>query len=187
MSQARRTRHFARSARRARISRRGDEEGWEKTIKRLLPVHCSGSSHVHYSNVELQLVNWWSFVLARFFSWFFDDDVRRKALRLSPNVPQIKPEKQKRCLNLLLKRKDVLGMLPTGFGKSLTNFFKLSVDMPNTTHKLVIMWKVTLEFVWKTGFQSLFLTAVFGHKLNFEQILFLPYWVLHYWMWFMPS
>ena len=45
---------------------------------------------------------------------------------------------------------------------------KLSVDMPNTTHKLVIVWKVTLEFVWKTGIQSLFLTAVFGHKLNFD-------------------
>ena len=34
------------------------------------------------------------------------------------------------------------------------------------------MWKVTSEFVWKTGIQSLFLTAVFGHKLNFE------YWIL---------
>ena len=46
-----------------------------------------------------------------------------------------------------IKRRDVLGMLPTGFGKSLTNFLKLSVDMPNTTHKLVILSKVTLEFV----------------------------------------
>ena len=41
-----------------------------------------------------------------------------KALRLFPNVPEIK-EKQKKCLNLLLKRKDVLGLLPTGFEKSL--------------------------------------------------------------------
>ena len=38
-----------------------------------------------------------------------------------------------------IKRGGVLGMLPTGFGKSLTNFLKLSVDMPNTTHKLVII------------------------------------------------
>ena len=38
-----------------------------------------------------------------------------------------------------IKSRDVLGMLPTGFGKSLTNFLKLSVDMPNTTHKLVII------------------------------------------------
>ena len=38
-----------------------------------------------------------------------------------------------------IKRRGVLGMLPTGFGKSLTNFLKLSVDMPNTTHKLVII------------------------------------------------
>ena len=41
-----------------------------------------------------------------------------KALCLFPNVPQIK-EKQKKCLNLLLNRKDVPGLLPTGFGKSL--------------------------------------------------------------------
>ena len=50
------------------------------------------------------------------------------AFRLSRNVPGIK-EKQKKCLNLLLKRKDVLGLLPTRLEKSLT-------------HKLV-----TLEFV----------------------------------------
>ena len=50
------------------------------------------------------------------------------AFRLFPNVPEIK-EKQKKCLNLLLKRKDVLGLLPTRLEKSLT-------------HKLV-----TLEFV----------------------------------------
>ena len=29
-----------------------------------------------------------------------------------------------------------------------------SVDRPNTTHKFVIMWNVTLEFVWTTGFPS---------------------------------
>ena len=29
-----------------------------------------------------------------------------------------------------------------------------SVDRPNTTHKLVIMWSVTLELVWTTGFTS---------------------------------
>ena len=40
------------------------------------------------------------------------------AFRLFPNVPEIK-EKQKKCLNLLLKRKDVLGLLPTRLEKSL--------------------------------------------------------------------
>ena len=50
ISQARRTRHFTRSARRERIARRGEE----KNIKRLLPVHCSGSSRVHYMNFALQ-------------------------------------------------------------------------------------------------------------------------------------
>ena len=29
-----------------------------------------------------------------------------------------------------------------------------SVDRPNTTHKFVIMWNATLEFVWTTGFAS---------------------------------
>lgn len=33
-------------------------------------------------------------------------------------MPAVK-EKQKKCIELLLKRKDVLGLLPTGFGKSL--------------------------------------------------------------------
>ena len=50
-------------------------------------------------------------------SYSFDDAVR-KAFRLFANVPEIK-EKQKKCLNLLLKRKDVLGLLPTRLGKSL--------------------------------------------------------------------
>ena len=45
------------------------------------------------------------------------DDVRG-ALCLLPNVPEIK-EKQKKCLNLSLKRKEVLGLLPVGFGKRL--------------------------------------------------------------------
>ena len=46
------------------------------------------------------------------------DDAVREAFRLFPNVPEIK-EKQKKCLNLLLKRKDVLGLLPSKKGKSL--------------------------------------------------------------------
>ena len=29
-----------------------------------------------------------------------------------------------------------------------------SVNRPNTTHKLVVMWSVTLELVWTTGFPS---------------------------------
>ena len=56
------------------------------------------------------------------------DNAVRKIFPLFPNVPEIK-EKQKKCLNLLLKRKDVLGLLPTRLEKSLT-------------HKLV-----TLEFI----------------------------------------
>ena len=36
------------------------------------------------------------------------DDAVGEALRLFPNVPEIK-EKQKKCLNLLLKRKGVFG------------------------------------------------------------------------------
>ena len=46
------------------------------------------------------------------------DEAIREALRLFPNVPDVK-EKQKKCIDLLLKGKDVLGLLPTGFGKSL--------------------------------------------------------------------
>ena len=72
-------------------------------------------------------------------------DAVRESFRLFPNVPEIR-EKQKKCLNLLFKRKDVLGLLPTRLGKSLilimTNFLKLRVDRPNTTHELV-----TLELV----------------------------------------
>ena len=67
------------------------------------------------------------------------DDAVREAFRLFPNVPEIK-EKQKKCLNLLLKRKDDLGLLPTKLEKSLiANLFKLSVDRPNSTHKLLPM------------------------------------------------
>ena len=42
----------------------------------------------------------------------------QEALCLFPNAPAIK-EKQRKCIELLLKRKDVLGLLPTGFGKTL--------------------------------------------------------------------
>ena len=40
-----------------------------------------------------------------------DDDVP-----LFPSVPKIKV-KQTKCLNLLLKRKDLLGLMPTGIWK----------------------------------------------------------------------
>ena len=50
--------------------------------------------------------------------FFFLTMLSEKALRLLPNVSEI-TEKQKKSLNLLLKRKDVLGWLPTGFGRSL--------------------------------------------------------------------
>ena len=82
-----------------------------------------------------------------------------------------KKKKQKKCLKLLLKRKDydVLGFtlyFQLGLEKAwFTNFLELSVDRPNTTHKLLIMWKVTLEFVWTTCF---FPATVFGHKLSFD-------------------
>ena len=46
------------------------------------------------------------------------DDAVREAFRLFPNVPERK-KKQKKCLNLLLKRKDVLGLLSSRLGKSL--------------------------------------------------------------------
>ena len=44
-----------------------------------------------------------------------DDAVGEALIRLIPNVPEIN-EKQKKCLNLLLKRKDVLGLLPSRSG-----------------------------------------------------------------------
>ena len=45
------------------------------------------------------------------------DDALRESFHLVPNVSDIK-EKEKKYLNLLLKRKDILGLLPSGFGKS---------------------------------------------------------------------
>ena len=44
-----------------------------------------------------------------------DDAVGEALIRLFPNVPEIN-EKQKKYLNLLLKRKDVLGLLPSRSG-----------------------------------------------------------------------
>ena len=41
-------------------------EAWNegrRKIERLLPVHCSGSSHVHYMSIAFPLVNWWRVVL----------------------------------------------------------------------------------------------------------------------------
>ena len=89
-----------------------ETRGVGEKIKRLLPVHCSGSSHVHYMNVAPQLVNWWRFALARFWHVCLEQNGRRrshvffttlleKVPCLLPNVPEIK-EKQKKCLNLLL-------------------------------------------------------------------------------------
>ena len=46
------------------------------------------------------------------------DDARFEMLFVYFQIFQIYRKKTK-CLNLLLKRKDVLGLLPTGFGKSL--------------------------------------------------------------------
>ena len=47
------------------------------------------------------------------------DDAFRDTFHLFPNFPEIKKKKQKKCLNLLLKRKDILGLLPSRLGKSL--------------------------------------------------------------------
>ena len=55
---------------------------WGKTNKELilfkmvkksacLPVHCSGSSHVHFMNVAVQLANWWHMILAKSPLYFF--------------------------------------------------------------------------------------------------------------------
>ena len=48
------------------------------------------------------------------------DNAVRESFHLVPNVSEIK-EKEKNYLNLLLKRKDILGLLPSGFGNSLTH------------------------------------------------------------------
>ena len=45
------------------ILREARDEGRRKK-KGLLPVHCSGSSHVHCMNLAFQLVDWWRVVLA---------------------------------------------------------------------------------------------------------------------------
>ena len=46
------------------------------------------------------------------------DEAFTSALSSFPNVDVLKPE-QKECIAELLSKKDVLGLLPTGFGKSL--------------------------------------------------------------------
>ena len=147
MRPARRTRHFARSARR----------GEDKT-ERLLPVYCFGSSHVYYMNVAFQLVNWWPVVLARFWHVCLEQKGRHAVMlfwRWCSRSSRLFPEKKGKTKEMFKFRKDVLGLYQLGFEKGwFTNFFKLSVVRPNTTHKLVIMWNVTLEFVVATGFPS---------------------------------
>ena len=115
-SQARRIRHFKRS-----VIARADEK-----IKCLLPIHCSGSSHVHYMNDTLQLGNFndtWFWRNSGMFVWnktlktavaqsYSFDNAVREALHLFPNVPEIMEKQNKRFI-LLLKRKDVFGFIPT--------------------------------------------------------------------------
>ena len=43
-----------------------------------------------------------------------------------------------------------------------------SIDRPNATHKLLIMWNLTLELFEQRVFPLFFLAAVFGHELNFD-------------------
>ena len=77
---------------------------------------------------------------------------------MSKYVPEIK-EKQKKNVNIDCLRGKMLldvfhmGLKKTWFTKYVT-FLELGVDRPNTTHKLVIMWNVALEFVLTTGFPS---------------------------------
>ena len=106
------------------------DEGRRK-IKRLLPVHCSDSPTFTAWTLRSGWFNCWTRWFGIFvwpvsleqnnryvtYSCSFDDAVR-EAFRLFPNVPETK-EKQNKCLNLLLKRKDFLGWLPTRSGKSL--------------------------------------------------------------------
>ena len=46
------------------------------------------------------------------------DNAVRETLRFVPNVSEVE-EKEKTYLNVLVKRKDIFGLLPSGFGKSL--------------------------------------------------------------------
>ena len=110
MSQGRRTRHFAQSA------RQGEEKNKVPVTSPLFWLLCHS---LHERCIPILI---WLIVDALFwqdsglFVWnkmavtrscSFDDAVG-EALRLFPNVPEIK-EKQKKCLNLLLKRKGVFG------------------------------------------------------------------------------
>lgn len=79
-------------------------EGRRK-ITRLLPVHCSGTSHVHYMNV------WNKMAITE--SCSFDDDVR-----LFPSVPEMKV-KQTKCLIYCSREKMFLDCFQLGFGKRL--------------------------------------------------------------------
>ena len=46
------------------------------------------------------------------------EEAIESALESFPNIDCLKDE-QKKCIAALLQKKDVLGLLPTGFGKSL--------------------------------------------------------------------
>ena len=46
------------------------------------------------------------------------EEAIESALESFPNIDRLKDE-QKKCIAALLQKKDVLGLLPTGFGKSL--------------------------------------------------------------------
>ena len=84
-----------------------------------------------------------------------------KALRLFPNVPEIK-EKQKKCLNL----KIFLDCFQLGSKKAcFTNCLKLSVDRPNTTRDNV---KRYLGVYLNNRFSLFFFAPGFGHELNFD-------------------
>ena len=84
----------------------------------------------------------------------FDDAVGKRSSLISKIVLEIK-EKQKNCKIYCLRGKMLLDIFHLGLKKAwFTNLFEIRRWQAKTTHKLVIMWNVALEFVWSTGFPS---------------------------------
>ena len=92
---------------------RESRDGFKRKIKikRLLPVHCYGSSHVHQMNVALQLVNRWRVALARFWHICLEQNDSDAVMffwrcwwqssSFTCKCPEIKG-KQKKCPSVLL-------------------------------------------------------------------------------------
>ena len=92
---------------------RESRDGFKRKIKikRLLPVHCYGSSHVHQMNVALQLVNRWRVALVRFWHICLEQNDSDAVMffwrcwwqssSFTCKCPEIKG-KQKKCSSVLL-------------------------------------------------------------------------------------